>query len=232
MYKHRYVYVIQQFISYHIWQKCRLHRVLLYIGTASKLIGIFIWYFNGEILFKSHYKLQAPQWDSTSVGEENETTFIRVWKPLPSKCILETLRESPKGKARPGLLQMELEPEIGWCANEEVVPQREVDTRRCAIRTLAPKGGRFDGGPTSIGERNECQRGRWALKGMDLVVIPHQLEKGTSAHEDIEPWMGVDCEIPHRLGKSGFSDGPTSIRERNEYQRGRWALNGGGLAGP
>ena len=36
--------------------------------------------------------------DSTSVGEENETPFIRVWKPLSSKRVLKTLRESPKGK--------------------------------------------------------------------------------------------------------------------------------------
>ena len=36
--------------------------------------------------------------DPISVGEENETPFIRVWKPLPSRCVLKTLRESSKGK--------------------------------------------------------------------------------------------------------------------------------------
>ena len=41
-------------------------------------------------------------------------------------------------------------------------------------RTLGPEGGGLGGGPTSIGERNEGQRGRWG--------------------------KGVDCEIPHRLG--------------------------------
>ena len=36
-------------------------------------------------------------WDPTSIGEEkNEEFFIRTWKPLPSRCILKTLRESPK----------------------------------------------------------------------------------------------------------------------------------------
>ena len=36
------------------------------------------------------------------VGEENETFFIRVWKLLPSKRILRTLRGSPKGKSQRG----------------------------------------------------------------------------------------------------------------------------------
>ena len=31
-----------------------------------------------------------------SVGEENETFCIRVWKPLPSRRILKTLRGSPE----------------------------------------------------------------------------------------------------------------------------------------
>ena len=71
------------------------------------------------------------------------------------------------------------------------------------VKTLAPKGGGFGGGPTSIGERNECQRGHWAPKGVDcdvphwlgkrgvdLVVVPRQLEKGTSASEDTGPRRG------------------------------------------
>ena len=36
----------------------------------------------------------------TSVGEENETPFIRVWKPLPIRHVLKTLRESSKGKPK------------------------------------------------------------------------------------------------------------------------------------
>jgi len=40
------------------------------------------------------------------------------------------------------------------------------------IRTMDPKGGGFGGGfgggPTSIGGRKECQRGRWAPKGGGL----------------------------------------------------------------
>ena len=33
-----------------------------------------------------------------------------------------------------------------------------VDTRRCTSKDAGPRKGRFGGGPTSIGERNKCQR--------------------------------------------------------------------------
>ena len=36
----------------------------------------------------------------TSVGEGNEAFFISVWKPLPNRRVLKTLRGSPKGKAQ------------------------------------------------------------------------------------------------------------------------------------
>ena len=29
---------------------------------------------------------------TTLVGEENETPFIRMWKPFTSRCVLKTLR--------------------------------------------------------------------------------------------------------------------------------------------
>ena len=32
----------------------------------------------------------------TSVGEKNETFFIKVWKPLSSRRVLKTLKEKPK----------------------------------------------------------------------------------------------------------------------------------------
>ena len=35
---------------------------------------------------------------SWGVGEVNETFFIRVWKPLPSRCVLKTLREAQRGQ--------------------------------------------------------------------------------------------------------------------------------------
>ena len=41
-------------------------------------------------------------WDPISVAWENETFFVRVWKPLPSKRVLKTLRGSSKGKAQRG----------------------------------------------------------------------------------------------------------------------------------
>ena len=36
--------------------------------------------------------------DGTSVGEENETFFIRVWKPLSSRHVLKSRGETQKGK--------------------------------------------------------------------------------------------------------------------------------------
>ena len=47
------------------------------------------------------------------------------------------------------------------CASQEAEPQRGVDTRLCANKDTGPKGGGL-GGRTSIGEGNECHRGRWA----------------------------------------------------------------------
>ena len=35
---------------------------------------------------------------------------------------------------------------------------------QCASKDAGPRGG-WIGGPTSIGEGNECQRGRWAQRG-------------------------------------------------------------------
>ena len=34
-------------------------------------------------------------WDPTFVGEESETPFIRVWKPLPRRRVLKTMSKSP-----------------------------------------------------------------------------------------------------------------------------------------
>ena len=63
--------------------------------------------------------------------------------------------------------------------SEEAKPQRGVDTRRCVNKDTWPQrewiGG---GGPTSIGEGNECQRECWALRGADSE-IPHWLEMRT-----------------------------------------------------
>ena len=101
-------------------------------------------------------------------------------KPLPGRHVLKTLRGSPKGKAQRGqyLLAVGLgRYKNGQCANEEAEPQREVDMRRCASKDTRPR------------------------RGVDLVGVPHRLEKGTSASEDTRPQRGVDCEIPHWLGR-------------------------------
>ena len=59
----------------------------------------------------------------TSVGEENEAFFIRVWKPLPSIRVLKTLRGNPKriisASGVLGLIQMLSELDTRRCASED-----------------------------------------------------------------------------------------------------------------
>ena len=123
-------------------------------------------------------------WDPTSVREENKAFFIRVWKPLSSRHVLKTLRGSPKGKTQTGqyLLGVGLD-HYKWY-------QRQTPCN-VSKRRLNPEGG---------GHEAVCQQERWAPKGCGLGVI-HQLEEGTSASENAGPRRGVDCEIPHRLGR-------------------------------
>ena len=94
--------------------------------------------------------------DPTLVGEENETTFIRVWKPLLSKRVLKTMRGSLKmtisASGGLGPLQMVSEPDTERCASEEVEPRRG----QCPSKDARPR------------------------KGVDWEV-PHRLEKRTSA---------------------------------------------------
>ena len=66
-----------------------------------------------------------------------------------------------------GTLQIVSEPNTERCASEEADPRRGLDTRRCASKDAGPKRG-WIGDPTSIGERNKCQRGCWASKRSGL----------------------------------------------------------------
>ena len=81
--------------------------------------------------------------DSTSVGEENETFFIRVWKPFPS--ISNFFTESSKwtifASDELGLLQMVSELDIGRCASKEAQPGKEWTQSGVPARTLGPEGG-------------------------------------------------------------------------------------------
>ena len=36
---------------------------------------------------------------------------------------------------------------------------------------------------------------------VDLGAVPHQLEEGKSASRDVGPGRGVDCDVPHWLGR-------------------------------
>ena len=60
-----------------------------------------------------------------------------------------------------------------------------VDTSGVPARMLGHKGGGL-GGPTSMGEENKCQRGRWASQGVDCE-IPYRLARRTK-HFFIRMW--------------------------------------------
>ena len=45
--------------------------------------------------------------------------------------------------------------------------------RRCVSNDAGPEGVWFGRGPTSIGQRNKCQRGRWSPKGGGWIVRSH-----------------------------------------------------------
>ena len=68
-----------------------------------------------------------------------------------------------------------------------------------SVRRLGPKGGEL-GGYTLIGERNECQCERWALKGVNQCparrLNPEWTPGGVPA-KMLGPEGGVDCGTPH-----------------------------------
>ena len=115
-------------------------------------------------------------------------------------------------------------PDTRQCASEEVEPQRGVDTRWCAS-TLGPEEGWIGGlyidwRRERVSARMLGLEGRWIVRshirwtrggvlartlprrGVDWGV-PHRLEKGTSASEDVGTRRKVDCEIPRRVDTRG-----------------------------
>ena len=86
-------------------------------------------------------------WDPTSIGEENKTFFIRTWKPLPSKCVLKTLRGSPEGKAQREQYLLA----VGLGCYKWYQSQTSGDV---PVKTLGPQGV-WIVRPTLVGEENE-----------------------------------------------------------------------------
>ena len=85
---------------------------------------------------------------ATSVGEENKAFLIRVWKPLPSRCVLKTLRGNTKGKTQRG--QYLLAVSLGcykWYQSQTTGGGKR--------GRWAPKGGGL-WDPTSVGEKNKA----------------------------------------------------------------------------
>ena len=137
--------------------------------TISASVGA--WAVTNGIRAKHQAVRQWRRWDPkggglldpTSVGEENKTFLIRVWKPLPSRSVSGGL----------GLLQMVSEP----------------NTKRCAQRgRWDPKGGGL-WDPTSVGEENETflirvwkpLPSRYVLKPWGWTVICNELKQTISA---------------------------------------------------
>ena len=91
--KHLWIYVEFARLKYELWT-----------NSSSLLSGSHHMASDSSsgLLLLSTFSTAQRLWDSTSVGEENETPFVRVWKPLPSRRVLKTLRESLKGKAQRG----------------------------------------------------------------------------------------------------------------------------------
>ena len=94
-----------------------------------------------------------------------QTLFIRVWKPSPSRRVLKPSGKAQRGRES-GPLQMISELDTRRCVSLLAVPWRGVDTRRCASKDAEPR------------------------RGVNLVAVPHRLEKGTSADENVGPWRG------------------------------------------
>ena len=88
-----------------------------------------------------------------------------MWKPLPSRHVLKTLRGSPKRTISAsnglGLLQMISEPDTGRCASKDAGPRRGLNwevphqlEKGISARTLGPKGGWIVRSPSG-GKENE-----------------------------------------------------------------------------
>ena len=73
-----------------------------------------------------------------------------------------------------------LELDTGWCANEDVEPQKEGDTGWCVSEDAGLR------------------------RGVDCE-IPHRLERATSVSEDVEPRRGwtLGGVVPRMLGPEG-----------------------------
>ena len=157
--------------------------------------------------------------DPTSVREENEASFIRVWKPLPSRRVLKTLKGSPKGKAQRG--QYLLAVSLGRYKRYQSQTPGDLTTRRLnpkggwtqggvPARTLGPEGGEL-GGPTWIGEGNKCQRGRWAPKRGGLW------DPTSVGEENKASFIRVSKPLPSRCVLKTLRGSPKGKAQREQY---------------
>ena len=86
--------------------KCRRLNIETFVKKSIVSVQTSLWMSQlisrKDSLALMHLVIQKTYIDPRLVGEENGTFFTRVWKPLPSKRVLKTLRGSPKRKTQRG----------------------------------------------------------------------------------------------------------------------------------
>ena len=55
--------------------------------------------------------------------------------------------------------------------------------------------------PKGVDTRWCASKNAESQREVGLVAVPHGSEKGMSANEDAGPRRGVDCDVPHWLGR-------------------------------
>ena len=101
------------------------------------------------------------------------------------------------------MLQMLSEPDTGRCASLLAVLRRGVDTRRCASKDAGPRrgGGWIMMSHIGWGGENTIYKGRFVPTFSLFPEGGRQETGGRCASKDVEPRRGVDCDVPHWLGR-------------------------------
>ena len=110
-------------------------------GVLARTLGLEGWIGGSHIDWRREWgsaRMWAPKegglWDPTSVGEENKTFFIRVWKPLPSRSVLK-----PWGKVQRG--QYLVVVDLGCYKWYQSQTPGDVTTRRLSLEEGWPRDG-------------------------------------------------------------------------------------------
>ena len=102
-------------------------------------------------------------------------------------------------------------PDTGQYASEEAEPRRGWTRGSVPTRTMGPKMGGL-GGPTLIGEGNECQRRRWPRRGRGWIVRSHIGWGGERAF-----FIRVWKSLPSRCVLKTLRGNPKGKAQRGQY---------------